>query len=211
MFRFLSHDPTEDLKGAATDVSAGVQESAREYEARLRESSEQLREELRTAADGVAKIAKSTDDLVLIVRDSPAAYGHAVSQRLLQDETLQRMLKSVNGLALSSERMVTAAEQGPALLAAKIAEIQGELTKSDGVLSQQRDAILSEVRKERAAAMKDLDAYTTKAIQEISGQLSTLLPAAILSLGLLILIILGLPFSAGYVVGRLSRKRNSPH
>jgi prophage DNA circulation protein len=211
VFRFLSHDPTEDLKGTATDVSAEVKESAREYEARLRESGEKLREEIRTAAAGVARIAKSADDLVVIVRDSPAAYGHAVSQRLLEDETLERTLKSVTGLARSSERMATAAEQGPALLVAKIAEMQGELTNAEGVLGQQRDAILSEVRKERAAAMKDLDAYTTKAIQEISGQLSTLLHTAILGSGLLILIILGLPFSAGYVVGRLSRKRSSAH
>lgn len=208
LFRFLSHDPTEDIKGAATDLSSGVKESAREYEARLRESGEKFREEIRTSAEGVSKIAKATDDLVVIAKDSPVAFGDAVSQRLLQDENLQRTLKSVTGLARSGERMVTAAEQGPALLAAKISEMQAELTKPDGALTQQRDAILGEVRKERAAAMKDLDAYTTKAIQEISAQLRPLISTAILGSALLIPIILGLPFVAGYMVGRLSRKKN---
>lgn len=218
LFRFLTHDPTEDIKGAATDVSTGVKESAREYEARLRESGEKFREDIRTAAEGVSKIAKSTDDLVVIAKDSPVAFGDAVSLRILQDENFQRTLKSMTGLARSGERMVSAAEQGPTLLAAKLSEMQAELTKPDGALTQQRDAILGEVRKERAAimeslsqeraaAMKDLDAYTIKAIQEISAQLRTLVSTAILGSALLVLIILGLPFGAGYMVGRVSRKK----
>ena len=220
LFRFLSHDPTEDIKGAATDVSSGVKESAREYEARLRESSERFREEVRTAAEGVSKIAKSTDDLVVVAKDSPVAFGDAVSQRVLSDVEVQKTLKSLTALARSGDRLVAAVEQGPVLLSAKITEMEADLTKPDGALTQQRDAVVGELRKEReaitealskerAAAMKDLNLYTTQAIQEVGTELRALVTGAILGGALLILILLGLPFGAGYLVGRVMGRRPS--
>lgn len=219
LFRFLSHDPTEDIKGAATDISSGVKESAREYEARLRESGEKFHEEIRTAAAGVSRIAKSTDDLVAIAKESPEAFGEATSRHVLKDENIQRTLKSVTGLARSAERMVLATEQGPVLLAAKISELQADMTKPEGFFTQQRDAVIGELRKERAAitdvmsheratAMKDLDAYTTKAIQEVSAQLRTIITGVMLGGALLILVILGLPFGAGFLLGRQIRRKN---
>lgn len=220
LFRFLSHDPTEDIKGAATDLSSGAKESAREYEAKLRASSEKFREEVRTATEGVSKIAKSTDDLVVVAKDSPAAFGDAVSQRVLGDTDVQKTLKSLTTLARSGERLVAVVEQAPLLLSAKITEMEADLTKSDGALSQQRDAVVGELRKERAAiteaiskeraaAMKDLNAYTTQAIQEAGTQLRSLVAGAILGGALLILILLGLPFGAGYLVGRVMGRRPS--
>ena len=216
LFRFLSHDPTEDIKGAASDVSSGVKESAREYEEKLRDSGDKFREEIR---EDVSRIAQSTDNLVAVAKESPDAVGEAISRRVLQDENIQRTLKSVTALSRSGDRLVSAAEHGPVLLADKISELQTELTKADGFLSQQRDAIVGELRKERAAvtdvisheraaAMKDLDAYTSKVIQEVSAQLRTLLGTAILGTVLLILVILGLPFVAGYLLGRQIRAKS---
>ena len=219
LFRFLSHDPTEDIKDAATDLSSGVKGSAREFEARLRESSEKYREDIRMAAEGVSKIAKSSDDLVAIAKDSPAAFGEAVTRRALEHDDVQRALKSVTGLARSGERAVEAAEKGPVLLAAKIAEMQEELTKADGFITQQRIAILEELKKERiaisetiqrerAAVMKDLDATTIKVIQETSAQLQKVVGSALVLIILLVLVLWGLPFGAGVLVGRLTRKKS---
>src|SRR5574341_875232 len=218
LFRFLSHDPTEDIKGAATDLSSGVKGSAKEVEARLRESGEKFREEIRTAAEGVSKIAKSADDLVTIAKDSPVACGNVLSQRGLEDGTIQKTLKSLTSLARSGDQFVAQAEKGPALLAAKIGEMQTELTKPDGFLTQQRDALLGELHKERAAlteavsqeraaVMKDLDAYTIKVIQEVSAQLRTLVGSALVLIILLVVVLWGLPFGAGFLVGRSTRKK----
>lgn len=218
LFRFLSHDPTEDIKGAATDLSSEVKGSAREAEARLRESGEKFRDEIRTAAEGVSKIAKSADDLVLVAKDSPVAFGNAVAQQMLGDEAVRTTLKSLTGLARSADQVVAQAEKGPVLLAAKLGEMQTELTKADGFLTQQRDAILGELRKERAAlteavareraaVMKDLEAYSIKVVQEASAQARAAIGSALILLILLVLVLWGLPFAAGFLVGRAGRRR----
>ena len=211
--------PTDELKDAAADLSAGVKGGAREFGTGLAAGSERYREEIQTAAQGVSKIAKSADDLVTIAKDSPVAFGDAVAHGVLQDESIQKTLKSLTGLARSGDRFVAAAEQGPALLAAKIGEIQAEWTKPDGFVAQQRDVVLGELRKERAAiteaisqeraaAMKDLDAYTVTVIREVSTQLRTLVGSALLLIILLVLVLWGLPFGAGFLVGRLTRRKS---
>jgi hypothetical protein len=220
LFRFLSHDPTEDIKGAATDLSTDAKRSAREFEARLQASGEKYREDIRTAAEGVSKIAKASDDLVMVARDSPTAFGDAVARRTMGDVEVQRALKSLTGLAKSGERAVEAAEKGPALLASRIADMQAELTKADGFITLQRTAILEELRKERlaitetlqqerAAAMKDLDATILKVVQETFSQLHKIIGSALLGIILFVLVLWGLPFLAGFLVGRVARARRA--
>ena len=210
--------PTDELKDAAADLSAGMKGGGKEFGASLAAGSERYRDEIRAASEGVTKLSQSADQLVTIAKDSPAAFGEAVTRRALGDDDVQRALKSVTGLARSGERAVEAAEKGPALLAARIADMQGELTKADGFITQQRIAILEELKKERiaisetiqqerAAVMKDLDATTIKVIQETSAQLQTLIGSALVLIILLVLVLWGLPFGAGILVGRLTRKR----
>jgi len=213
--------PTEDIKEAGKDVSAAVKGGAKDFGEGVAAGGERFRAEIQTAAEGVSKIARSTDDLVVIAKDSPAAFGDAVSERVVRDENIVRTLNSVTSLARSGERLVKAAEQGPALLAAKITDMQAELTKADGFLTVQRDAIVGELKKEReaitqaisqerAAAMKDLDSYTTKALHELSAQLTPIIATLTFGGALLLLVILGLPFAAGYIVGRLTRSKRQP-
>ena len=211
--------PTDDIKEAGKDVSAAVKGGAKDFGEGVAAGGERFRVEIQTAAEGVSKIARSADDLVGIAKDSPAAFGDAVSERVVRDEHIVRTLNSITGLARSGERLVKAAEQGPTLLASKITEVQAELTKADGFLTVQRDAIVGELKKEReaitqaisqerAAAMKDLDVYTTKALHEVSVQLTPMVTTVMFGGVLLLLVILGLPFAAGYMVGRLRRSKH---
>jgi hypothetical protein len=210
--------PTEHLKGAASELSEGAKGGAQELAAGLAEGSERYREDIRMAAEGVSRIAKSTDDLVIVAKDSPVAFGNAVGQRVLGDESVQTTLRSLTSLAKSGDQFAAQAEKGPALLVAKLGEMQTELTKADGFLSQQRDAILEDLHKERAAlteavtreraaVMKDLDAYTIKVVQEVAAQARAAIGSALLLIILLVLVLWGLPFAAGFLVGRTARRK----
>lgn len=215
--------PTDDLKEAAKDLSTGMQGSAKEFGSGLAAGAERYRDEIREASQGVGKIAQSADHLVLVAKGSPAAVGEAVTQRFLGDETVRHALKSVARLAGEGEQLVAVTEKMPVMLVAKIDEMRGELTKADGVLTQQRTAIMEDLRKERIAisdtlrqeraeVMKDLDAYTGKAIEQAGAQMRQIVGIALLPVILLVLVLWGLPFGAGFLVGRLTRKtsRESP-
>jgi hypothetical protein len=191
---------------------------AKEFGKGLAEGSERYREEVQEASKGVTMLVKSANELVAITKDSPAAFGDAMTTRLLQDDSVQAALKSFSGLARSGEHFAASSEKGPVLLAAKIAEVQNELTRPDGFITQQRTAILEELRKERQTvtdtirqervdAMKDLDAFTVKVIDETSAQIRKIISSALLLIILFVLVLWGLPFGAGFLVGRLMRKK----
>lgn len=217
LFTFLTHDPTEDLKDAATDLSSDMKGSAKEFGVGLRESGEQYREDIRAVSKDLSRLARSADDLVSLTKDSPAAFSDAMTRRLLQDKDIQAALKSFADLARAGEHFAAAVEEGPALLAAQFEGLQGDLTKDNGFFTQQRIAILGELRKERLAvsetirrerqdAMQDLDAFSVKMIEEVSSQLRRLVANALWLIILLVIVLWGLPFGAGILVGRLMRK-----
>lgn len=214
LYNFLTSDPREDIKEAATGISAEAKASAKEFGTGLAEAGEKYREEL---SHDIRLLAQSADNLVTLTKDSPAAISDAMTRRLLQDPDVQNVLKSVANLARSGEHFAAAAERGPALLAARLADIQGDLTRDNGFLSQQRTAIMDDLRKERVAiaetirqerqeVMKDLDAFTVKMIEEVSAQLRYLISSALWLLILFVLVLWGLPFGAGVLVGRQFRR-----
>lgn len=217
LFTFLTHDPTEDLKDAATDLSSGMKGSAKELGAGLRESGEQYREDIRAASKDLSRLAQSASELAILTKDSPAAFSDAMTRRLLQDKDIQTALKSFADLARAGEHFAAAVEEGPALLAAQLTDLQGGLTKGNGFFTQQRIAILDQLRTERLAisetirrerqdAMQDLDAFSIKMIQEASSQLGLLVAKVLWIVILLVVVLWGLPFGAGILVGRLMRK-----
>jgi hypothetical protein len=76
-------------------------------------------------------------------------------------------------------------------------------------LTKEREAITKTIEQERANVMKDLDALTTHAIDEVFSQTRLLVENALWLAVLLILVLWGLPFATGFLVGRLVRKKNN--
>jgi hypothetical protein len=217
--------PTEDIKEAATDLSAGARGAAEEVRAGLGEAGgklgEQYREEIRAASKDLSAMAKSVNDLVAYAKESPAVFGDAIAQRLVQEEAIQSTLKSVAALAKSQERVAAAGTEVPKILADKITEFQEALASKEGFLSQQRAAILDELRKERMAiaetirreridAMKGLDALASNAINETGAQIQRIIGSALGLTILLVIVMWGLPFAAGFLVGRVWRRKAEP-
>ena len=217
--------PDKDLKEAATAVSAGAkeagQEAGKELGAELGQAgikaSAQYSGEIRGASRDLSLAARSVRDLADSAKSSPAAFGDALAQRLVKDATVQGMLHRVELLAKSQERLAEAGVEVPALLAAKITEFQRELIDKEGFLSQQRAAVMEEFRQERLAMteairrertdlMKDIDALTLKAIDQAGGQVRQTVEGALGLTIVLVLVLLGLPFAAGFLLGRSVRK-----
>jgi hypothetical protein len=123
-------------------------------------------------------------------------------------------------LAQSPQHFAASIEKGPSLLAAKLEAFEANLNKEDGFVTQQRNALIESLTKEREAitktieqeranAMKDLDALTTHAIDEVFSQTRLLVENALWLAVLLVLVLWGLPFATGFLVGRLVRKKNN--
>lgn len=217
--------PDKGLQEAATAVSAGVkeagQEAGKELGAELGQAGVKAREqygsEIREASNDLTLAARSVRDLAESAKSSPAVFGDAIAQRLMKEAAIQRTLRRVEMLALSQERLAEAGMEAPKLLAAKIGELQSELMNKEGFLSQQRAVILDELRNERQAMteairreridlMKDVDALTLKAVDHAGAQVRKIVEEALGLTIVLALVLLGLPFAAGFLVGRMSGK-----
>src|SRR5262249_29414535 len=119
------------------------------------------------------------------------------------------------------EHLASAVEKGPSVLSGKLEELKAELSREDGFLTQQRNALLDSVKKEREAlteairqergsAMKDLDALTKHAIDQVFSQATLLVRDSLWLLLAIVVVLWGLPFAAGFIVGRiLGRKGRS--
>lgn len=206
--------PDKDLKEAAASVSAGAkeagQEAGKELGAELGQAGlkagEQYSGEIREASRDLSLAARSVRDLADSAKSSPAVFGDALAGRLVKDATIQGMLHRVERLAESQERLAEAGGEVPALLAAKIAEFHRELINKEGFLSQQRAAMMEELRQERIDLMKDIDALTLKAIDHAGGQVRKTVEGALGLTIVLVLVLLGLPFAAGFLLGRSVKK-----
>ncbi len=212
--------PTGDLKEAAQDVSSGVEGAAKEFGKGIGESGEKYRNEIQAVSKDLHALTQSVQDAMAMAKGSPAAFGEAVTDHLFKEEAVQRALKSVSQMAQSGERVAASAETGPTILAQKLEHLQAELTKGDGFITQHRTALVEELRKERialtdllhqerAAATRDLEALTIKVIDEVAAQVRKLVEGALWLLILFVAVLWGLPFGAGFLVGRLVRKKDS--
>lgn len=212
--------PAGDLKEVAQDVSSDVKGAAKELGKGIGESSEKYRNEIQAVSKDLNSLTQSVQDAVAMAKGSPAAFGEAITDRLLKEEAVQRALKSVSQMAQSGERVAASAETGPTILAQNLEHLQAELTKGDGFITQHRNALVEELRKERialtdllhqerAAVTKDIEALTIKIVDEVAAQLRKLVEGALWLLILFVAVLWGLPFGAGFLVGRVVRKKDS--
>jgi fructose-1-phosphate kinase PfkB-like protein len=166
------------------------------------------------------ELAAATSELVHASREMPRAFGEAVTEHLLKEASFQRALHGFSVLAQSPQHLAASIEKGPSLLAAKLEAFEANLNKEDGFVTQQRNALIESLTKEREAitktieqeranVMKDLDALTTHAINEVFSQTRLLVENALWLAVLPILVLWGLPFATGFLVGRLVRKKNN--
>jgi predicted RNA-binding protein Jag len=110
------------------------------------------------------------------------------------------------------------AQEGTAAFKAALADLQADLGKEDGVINQQRKAIVEDfgkeraaitetIRQERTATVKELDVITKKAIDQTAEKIKDLVNGALGLLILFVLVLWGLPFGAGFLVGRVMKKK----
>ncbi|HJT21994.1 MAG TPA: hypothetical protein VJ746_16075 [Nitrospira sp.] len=203
-------------KSAASELGTGMEGAAQKFGTEIAAASRPYEEELLAR---VHELTLSAHRLVDEARTMPAAFGEAVADRLTKEASFQEALRGFSVLARSPERFASAVEKSPYLLKTKLDELQTELVKEDGFVTQQRNAFFEGMKKEREAvtaairderlnAMKELDAYTTHALDEVFSQVTRLVERSLGFLIALILVVWGLPFLAGFLVGR-AVKRNT--
>jgi hypothetical protein len=205
------------VRTATTELSAGMEGAATALGTEVVHATQRQQEELLAR---VKELAAATSEFVHATREMPRAFGDAVTDRLLKDVSFQKALRGFSVLAQSPQHLAAAVEKGPSVLAAKLDALEANLNQEDGFVTQQRNALLESLTKERQAiteaiqqerinAMKDFDALTKKGIDEVFSQTRLLVKNALWLVILLIVVLWGLPFAAGFLMGRLLRKKAS--
>lgn len=206
----ISAPTAGELKEAGTSVAAGAVDKASQA---IAEKSEQYKEEIRAAAKDLSTLAQSVGNLVAVAKENPANLAEAITER----EAVQISLKNFTALTRSLDRAVAVAQEGTAAFRAALADLQADLAKEDGVVNQQRKAIVEDfgkeraaiaetIRQERTATLKELDGITKKAIDQTSEKIKEVVNGALGVLILFVLVLWGLPFGAGFLVGRMMKK-----
>ncbi len=202
-------------KSAASELGTGMEGAAKTLGTELVHASKPYEEELLTRVSDLTLTAK---ELIRAAEEMPKAFGEAVTDRLAREKSFQNALRGFSVLAQSPEHLASAVEKGPSVLSGKLEELQAELSREDGFLTQQRNAVLDSVKKEREAlteairqergnAMKDLDALTKHAIDEVFSQATLLVRDSLWLLLAIVVVLWGLPFAAGFIVGRILERK----
>ena len=202
-------------KKAASELGTGLEGAAQKFGTEVARASEPYQEEVLAR---LKEFTASTNQLVQISRDMPRTLGETVTDRLLAAEPVQVALRDFTVLSRAPQKLAASIEQSPHVLGARLEALQAELTKSDGFLTQQRAALLESVkqerealtesiRQERASVMKDINVLTKNAIDEVFAQGRVLVEHALWLIIVLVLVLWGLPFAAGFLLGRLVQKR----
>jgi len=126
------------------------------------------------------------------------------------------------------ERLTTVAESTPELVHGAEAEVRQSLRevldrvdRAEGALHAERVALFADLQSERAAVMAQLDVerkavaedaarISSRVVKDTGAQLRELAAEVLLLLIVLAVVVLGLPFAAGYLVGRARQGRPSP-
>jgi hypothetical protein len=214
-------------------ASKALEEADVRAEARIRQAAERYEADVRSASESLAAVARSANDLVAVAREGPASLTQAVTAQ----ESVQATIKNVSGLAESVDRAVGLAKDNATAFRTTLADLQADLVKDDGVLARQRAALFEDLRREReaivaalhqerAAVLTQLDTMSGKLLDQASRMVTNLaeveapklidrasqraheLAGTALWMGILLfLVIVGLPFASGVLVGRLWRTR----
>ena len=231
--RELKEAATDVSSQTIGKASKAIEEADLRAEARIRQVTEKYEADVRSASESLATLAQSANDLVAVAREGPATLTRAMTAQ----ESVQATIKSVSELAGSVDRAVGLAEENATVFRTTLADLQADLARDDGVLARQRSALFEELRREReaivatlhqerAAVLSQLDAMSGKLLEQASQAVTTLaeveapklidrasqraheLAGTAVWLGILLfLVIVGLPFASGVLVGRLWRTR----
>jgi hypothetical protein len=120
------------------------------------------------------------------------------------------------------DRLVTVADSAPVLthdlvtdfrqsLFQVIDRLQTSSAATLDALSIERSALAGDLREQRRAVMLDVANLTTRAIKESGVQARSLVREAILLILVFVIVVSGVPFVVGYVVGRERGRRLSMH
>ncbi|HKT34751.1 MAG TPA: hypothetical protein VJR03_07950 [Nitrospira sp.] len=204
-------------KSAASELGTDIEAAAKTLGSEFVRASKPYEQDLLAQVHELTVLAK---ELIQSTREMPRAFGEAVTDRLAKEESFRRALGGFAVLARSPEHLASAVEKGPYVLSTKLEALQSELSKEDGFLTQQRNALFDSVRKEREAltdvihqeraeAVKDFDALTKHTIDEIFTQATRLVESSLWLLIGLAIVLWGLPFAAGFIAGRVVGRKRS--
>jgi hypothetical protein len=135
-------------------------------------------------------------------------------------------------LSARMERMAIVAEETPALVDATLLSLQEEVaTLIDAIaaergaameglgrereaameaLAREREIVIEAFSKERVATMAEGQVYLNELVEKVFSQISGVAGIVVFGLCLLVVILFGVPFGAGVLVGRLSTRRVAP-
>ncbi|HWW19729.1 MAG TPA: hypothetical protein VNZ06_02895 [Steroidobacteraceae bacterium] len=162
-------------------------------------------------------------------RDLVRMYGDNTPEQILWKAQLLAQQSGVNGRDVQSalkqldERMArlsALADQTPDLLNGIVRDVQrradtswsqmlGELRTQgmtlSGTLSSEREAATQSINEQREALTADAVRISTQLVQQAGIEARRLVREALILIIVLALVVLGLPFTAGYLVGRARR------
>jgi hypothetical protein len=221
-----------ELRAAGSTVSSrAIEKASGAVEQRLTEV--HAEERLRQVTESLATLTRVGDNLVVAAREAPATF----TKTLTADENVQSVLKNVSGLVGAVDHAVAATEATTVALRTAVTDLRMDLTRDGGILDRQRAAIFREIRQEReaivttlqqerAVILAQMDAMSQRLADQASQKVTEvtevaaprlldhavekirgLIPAVVGLGALLFLVVCGLPFAAGVLVGRLTRGR----
>src|SRR5215831_3697452 len=162
-------------KSAASELGTGMEGAAKTLGTELVHASKPYEEELLARVNDLTLTAK---ELIRAAEEMPKAFGEAVTDRLAREKSFQNALRGFSVLAQSPEHLASAVEKGPSVLSGKLEELKAELSREDGFL-------------------------TKHAIDQVFSQATLLVRDSLWLLLAIVVVLWGLPFAAGFIVGRI--------
>jgi hypothetical protein len=150
----------------------------------------------------------------LALRQSGYTRGDAQAAVRQLNDRLERLTK----VAESTPELVHGAE---AEVRQSLREVLDRVDRAEGALHAERVALFADLQSERAAVMAQLDVerkalaedaarISSRVVKDTGAQLRELAAEVLLLLIVLAVVVLGLPFAAGYLVGRARQGRPGP-
>jgi len=212
---YVREHPFADLTFARPSVVA-LWSREQDGNARLADSLGTIPEALADTADRLEIYGDTVPSQVmheteLALRESGYTRGDAQAAIRQLNERLERL----TAVAESTPELVHGAE---ADVRQSLREVLDRLDRAEGDLHAERVALFADLQSERAAVMAQLDVerkavaedaarIASRVVKDTGTQLRELAAEVLLLLIVLAVVILGLPFAAGYLVGRAHQGR----
>jgi len=146
--------------------------------------------------------------------------GYSPGEARAAIRELNERMERLAAVAESTPELVRGAEADVRLSLRQVLERLDASSRSVGeTLHAERVALFADLQSERTAVMAELDVQrkalaedaariSTRVVRDTGAQLRELAAEVVLLLIVLAVVVLGLPFAAGYLVGRARQPRN---